>query len=87
MVTRGRLTSFNYTLAACWDLRTSGFRWQAFVNEYIIFLPGNTNSDEPWDGYWMFSFPALAAASYSFGSRFAEARLLKTHNPDTRTLS
>jgi hypothetical protein len=75
-----------FVLAACSDLQTSGFHWRDFVNDYIIFLPGNTNSDEAWDGYWMFSFPVLAALSYAFGSRFAEARLFKTRNPDSQTL-
>jgi hypothetical protein len=69
-----------FVLAVCWDLQ-AGLTWRFVISEYIAFLPGNTNSSEPWDGYFMFSFPVVAAISYAMGSLFAGARAPKTLIP------
>ncbi len=68
---------FLFVFAVCWDLHASRFNWRAITSEYIIFLPDSGDNEEPWVSYWVFSFPCLAAISYSLGSKFRDSSLFK----------
>ena len=58
-----------FVLAVCWDLHV--------LSDWRIVVPGAGNTDEPWDGYWLVSFPLAAAVSYALGNWISEKRLFR----------